>query len=174
MDVAAVVISIVALVVSIGAAVLTAFGVYYQRRTHRDTTRRAKETTVAVYYTLEQIMRRVSETPILAYDEGMAACKALVLPHPFLAPGRSIEVRLEWRFDEEQWETEVNCEVVSPSGSASRATLSNAETITVRYPEDFPSGSTAEPGRYEVRWQGRESGKRGTYLGVTSFLVGPF
>jgi hypothetical protein len=162
-----------ALVVSIAALLLAGFGVLYQRQTHRDTSRRAKETTIAVYYTLEQILRRVSPTPILAHDEGLRSCETHVSAR-FLAPGRSVELTLEWRFEEEeQWEEQVNCDVVSPSDSASTVTRPNAETITVRYPEDFPSGSTAELGRYEVRWYG-SARKHDLFFGVTSFLVGPF
>ena len=161
----------VALAVSLVALFLTGLGVRYQCRTHRDTTRRAKQTTIAVYYTLERIMQRVSHTPLLGYDWNEPSCETHVSDH-FLAPGRSVELKLEWRFGEEQLENMISCDIVSPSGSISTVSVDNAETITLRYPEDFPKGSTGELGPYEVRWHGK--GTEDLFLGVTSFLVGPF
>jgi hypothetical protein len=160
-----------ALAVSVGAIFLTLCGLLYQRQVYSDTTRRGKETTVAVYYTLERIMRRVSDTPMLAYDEYMLSCVTRVSDR-FLAPRRSVELNLEWLFGEEQWENEVSCDILSPSGSVSTVSVANAKSITLRYPEDFPRGSTGELGPYEVRWHGR--GREDLFLGVTSFLVGPF
>jgi len=124
-----------------------------------------------VYYTLERIMQRVSATPMLGYDEYVLSCATHVSDR-FLTPGRSVELKLEWRFGEEQWENVVSCDVVSPSGSISTVSVANAKTITLRYPEDFPRGSTGEIGPYEVRWHGK--GTEDLFLGVTSFLVGPF
>ena len=126
-----------------------------------------------MYYTLERIMRRVSRTPILG-DEYGASCETYVLPDPFLAPGRSVELKLEWRFGEEQWENEVSCDVVSPSGSVSTVSVANAKTIALRYPEGFPRGSTTQLGPYEVQWHGSGPEVEDVFLGVTSFLVGPF
>lgn len=176
MDWATLGVAIASAVVSIVAIVVAFYGVRYQRQTHRETTRRAKETTVAVYYTLEQIMRRVSRTPILGYDEGQPSCQTHV-SDPFLAPGRSAELKLQWRF-EEQSVTKVNCAVVSPLGSVARVPVVDAKTITIRYPEcfqkDFPEASTTQPGRYEVQWYGSGPEVEDELLGVTSFLVGPF
>jgi hypothetical protein len=172
MDWATLAVAIASAVVSIVAIVVAFYGVRYQRQTHRDTTRRAKETTVAVYYTLEGIMRRVSHTPMLG-DEYGASCETYVLPDPFPAAGRSVELKLRWRFEEHSV-VEVNCTVVSPSGSVSTVPVANARTITLRYPEDFSAASTAELGRYEVQWHGSGPEVEDVVLGITSFLVGPF